>query len=513
MAAAAKISARVIDDQGKTASLPVEKLDEGDYRLVLPASLAARPYSQMALLVSANRKEGLSSELNQPLSVAQPVYVTHLATDKPMYQPGDIVHFRSLTLDRSTHRPAQDALNFLYTYTTPTGAVHTIQQGGNSLRQNDPWNGPEVKGPDGQPLRGVGAGMFLLGPEAPGGEYKLTVRELQNRFPPQERKFVVNAYQKPRLNKTLDFNRKTYGPRDEVQALCKALRADGGPVREKDVQVTVTIDGKTYDARGEVSGNPIGFKTDADGQVTVRFRLPEKIDKGQASVAVKFNDGANVEAIVRPIPIVLKTMQVDFFPEGGDLIAGLPNRVYFTARTMLERPADLKGVLLEDGKPLPVSVATLTDDREPGVNQGMGRFEFTPVAGRAYQLRIESPTGIDKPVALPVPREDGVVLRVDDGVITARQALKVQVHSTKPRNLLVSVSCRDQHVGSANLKENEVGVPASAGLQNAENRLKRVLQQAEIKLLERVGGVCKITVYERGQNGANPGNCGRLPNG
>ena len=308
----------------------------------------------MTLLVSANRKEGLSSELNQPLSVAQPVYVTHLATDKPMYQPGDIVHFRSLTLDRSTHRPAQDALNFLYTYTTPTGAVHTIQQGGNSLRQNDPWNGAEVKGPDGQPLRGVGAGMFLLGPEAPGGEYKLTVRELQNRFPPQERKFVVNAYQKPRLNKTLDFNRKTYGPKDEVQALCKALRADGGPVKEKDVEVTVTIDGKTYDAKGEASGNPIWVQ-DRRGRPGNRA-LPaagkDRQGPGQRGGEVQRRGQRRGD---RPAhPDRAENLQVDFFPEGGDLIAGLPNRVYFTARTMLDRPADLKGVLLEDGKPLSV---------------------------------------------------------------------------------------------------------------------------------------------------------------
>ena len=36
-------------------------------------------------------------------------------------------------------------------------------------------------------------------------------------------------------------------------------------------------------------------------------------------------------------------------PEGGDLVAGLPNRVYFQARTTLGKPADLKGRVLEDG--------------------------------------------------------------------------------------------------------------------------------------------------------------------
>ena len=92
---------------------------------------------------------------------------------------------------------------------------------------------------------------------------------------------------------------------------------------------------------------------------------------------MKFADGGP-ETIIRPLPIVLKKLNVEFFPEGGDLAADLPNRVYFQVRTPLGKPADLKGRLLEDGKPLSVAVETLHDDKEPGVNQGMGRFEFTP---------------------------------------------------------------------------------------------------------------------------------------
>ena len=55
-----------------------------------------------------------------------------------MYQPGEIVHFRSLTLDRATHRPAQDALHFLYTYTTARRRGDTIQQGGNACGRTTP---------------------------------------------------------------------------------------------------------------------------------------------------------------------------------------------------------------------------------------------------------------------------------------------------------------------------------------------------------------------------------------
>ncbi len=469
----------------KENQLQVQNLGTGNYRCTVPAELLVQPQTPLTLMVSASTRGGFANQVQETLPVAPATYVTHLTTDKPMYQPGEMVYFRSLTLERSSQRPARDELVFNYSYTTPTGARHQIQQAGNRLRTSNSMTGPESPGPDGQPIRGVGAGMFQLAEDAPGGEYVLEVSERSNRFPPQQRKFVVNNYQKPRLNKELDFNRKSYGVGEEVQALCKASRADGGPVKERPVEVMVQIDGKTYDARGQASNQPFRLRTDADGKVTVRFRLPGRIEKGQASLAVRFDDGGNTDTLVRTIPIVVKSLQVEFFPEGGDLVANLPNRVYFQARTPLGKPADVKGQLLEDGQALPVIVQTLSDDREPGVNQGMGRFEFTPRKDKVYQLRIESPSGIDKPIALPAAVAEGVVLRVDDGLLKPQQALQVRVQSNRPRELVVGVTCRDQLLGSADLLR-----PG----------------QAKIQLNPGVGGVCKVTVYEK-QAGA----VGRVP--
>src|SRR5262249_29644677 len=128
---------------------------------------------------------------------------------------------------------------------------------------------------------------FVLDPGTAGGEYTLAVSDDLNRFPRQERKFVVNRYQKPRLNKELDFGRKTYGPGDLVTALCKASRADGGPVAGRRVEVSVTVDDRTYGADGRESPQPLAFHTDAAGMVSLRFQLPQEIEKGLASVAVK----------------------------------------------------------------------------------------------------------------------------------------------------------------------------------------------------------------------------------
>ena len=267
-------------------------------------------------------------------------------------------------------------------------------------------------------------------------------------------KFLVNNYPKPQLNKKLDYSRSTYGPGDEVSARCTAFRANGDPVRSQPVEATVLIDNKKYGADGKEATQPLHFQTDDKRTVIVHFKLPATIERGQASLGVTFL-GNPVETIARPLPIVLKKLNVEFYPEGGDLIAGLPNRVYFQVRTTLGKPADLKGRLFEDGNALPVAVATLHDDKEPGVNQGEGKFEFTPKAGKKYELQIDSPIGITKRVALPDVKPDGVTLSVPDGVASAGQPIKAIVHSTKPRNLLVGLYCRGRLLHSVQLKKGE----------------------------------------------------------
>ena len=400
-----------------------------------------------------------------------------------MYQPGEIVHYRSLTLDRFSLKPAQEPLRLTCELITPTGAHRPLLQGADGLRDED---GVEVLGPDKKPIRGVGVGEFILDPNTEGGEYVLVCREDANRFPEQRRKFIVNNYPKPQLDKHLDFGRSTYGPGDEVTAMCKAAWAGGALLPNAPVEATVLIDGTKYGAdpanQGALApgGQPLRFQTNDQGGVVVRFKLPTTIERGEASLGVKFVTVP--ETISRPLPIVLNKLNVEFYPEGGDLAADLPNRVYFQARTPLGKPADLTGRLLEDGQPLPVAVATMHDEKEPGVNQGMGRFEFTPKSGKTYTLQIDSPVGITEPVALPKVLDDRVVLSVPDGVADAGRPIQATVHSKTKRDLMVGLYCRGRLLQSA---------PLVKGDGKDETEFK-----AELNPEAGAGGVCRVTVFE-----------------
>jgi hypothetical protein len=477
--ALAKVSVEV-KDHGQTIARPLAVAGDrpGVYRLTLPADMPVRPDSQPTLFVSARRDGGPEAELREEMQLAAPVYVTHLEIDKPMYQPGETVHFRSLTLDRFSLQPAEQdlELQFLLATPGPGNTQRLIAQGRTSLVEEGPNGIHPVLGPDGKPLRGVGAGSLQLDANGPGGEYTLIVREAHRRFPEQRRKFLVNKYEKPKLNKELDFSRKSYGPGDEVVARCKAKHLDGRPLKNCRVLATVNIDNKQYGSHGEEKTEALVFQTDDEGTVNVRFYLPKAIERGLGTVAVQFDDRAMPDTIVRPIPIVLKKLAVEFCPEGGDLVAGLLNRVYFQVRNALGKPADLHGQLLEDGKPLGVSVETLASDKTPELNQGMGRFDFTPKVGRKYELKVESPVGIVKLYELPPIKPEGVVLSVPAGVVKAGETIPVTLHSTAKRSFLIGAYCRGRLLDSAELT-------------GAEGHMT-------LRPTGSAGGVCRVTVFE-----------------
>ena len=102
----------------------------------------------------------------------------------------------------------------------------------------------------------------------------------------------------------------------------------------------------------------------------MKFQLPAKIARGDGLLTILVEDGGVTESIQKRIPIVMKTLQLAVFPEGGDLVEDVPGRVYFMAKTTIGKPADIEGKVVDDrgqGRPTFSSV-----------HDGMGRFELTP---------------------------------------------------------------------------------------------------------------------------------------
>ncbi|QAT84894.1 A-macroglobulin complement component [Corallococcus coralloides] len=341
-------------------------------------------------------------------------YLTHVTTDKPLYRPGEQVLVRGLVLEALSRKPYAGSLQAQVEVRGPKGDVVTTSTASTA----DAVWGYAWPIPAGQP----------------GGEYTLRVTYPWTGAAPAERKFDVRAYRAPRLKSQIEFLRDGYGPGDTVTATLDVKRAEGGVPEGAKVTAHALVDGATV--------AQVPCTVDAKGRCTVRFPLPPAMERGEGTLAFTIEDGGVVESAAKTIPILLQTLDLALYPEGGDLVAGLASRVYFEARTPARKPADLMGRIVEvdSGR----VVARVSSEHE-----GRGRFELTPQAGVRYALRIDSPSGIRKSFPLPEVKPRGAVIRVREDVVPAGKLVQLVVGLNGVGRATVTLSQREVRVASA----------------------------------------------------------------
>lgn len=106
----------------------------------------------------------------------------------------------------------------------------------------------------------------------------------------------------------------------------------------------------------------------------------------------------------QPTASVKNKLEVNFYPEGGKLLAGIENIVGFASAT----PARFSGKLMDATG---TTVAEFTSSQN-----GTGRFKFMPRAGQEYKALILDSLQQAIFKTLPSPRSEGVSIQVDDTV-------------------------------------------------------------------------------------------------
>ena len=122
------------------------------------------------------------------------------------------------------------------------------------------------------------------------------------------------------------------------------------------------------------------------------------------------------------------------YPEGGELIAGLLNRVYVEAFTPARKPADLAAVIVDEAGR---EVARFRSEHE-----GRGRFELTPKENHQYKLKITEPAGIQTMFPLPPIKAEGAVIRAASNLFRKHEAVRVGIASTA-KDVIVTLARRE----------------------------------------------------------------------
>lgn len=332
----------------------------------------------------------------------------HVQLDRPLYKPGDSVWIKSWNL-KTASLSGEGGL-ITYELVNPRGQVvgtkRVAQAGGTAT--ND----------------------FVLDASAPGGRW--TLRATAN-GETDERPFIVSNVQAPTIRKKMEFVREAYGAGDTLEALVELEHNTAGPLANRDVRMLLQIDGQTVSEQT--------LTTNDEGAVLASAKLPGQLQTGDGMLTILVDDGGITESISRSVPIVLADANLAFFPEGGDLVTGLPGRVYLESTNRHGEPADVEGYIADDTGRKVGSFRTVHD--------GLGRFSFTPNSGRSYTAHVTSPAGIDGAFPLPAAKDGGCTVRSFDDFESSDQRVRVGVRCSSDREVVVTGVLREQTLDTA----------------------------------------------------------------
>jgi len=447
-------------------------------------------------------------------------YLTHISTDKPIYRAGETVFVRGTILHAFSHRPYHVVQQELAEQAQREQAQQQQQEAQADADQDRPVRIQppfqqqlmptiEIKDATGATIATSRSrvedsvfGFSWVVPEGQaGGQYTVKVSYPWSGLAPVERTFDIRAYRAPRIRSQIEFLQDGYGPGDTVVATLEATRAEGGIPEGAQITAIARVDG--------VEVARVQSVMSQTGTAEARFDLPAQITRGEGSLTFVIQDGGVVETATKTLPILLQTVDLQLFPEGGDLVAGVPNRVYFEARTPYGDPADISGVIVVDDPhsnqagPPPV-LAEFSSTHE-----GRGVFSFTPEAGHRYVLHVTEPSSVTQTFELPPAIAIGAVVSTGTGVFDHDESINISVTTNGQQVMVVEVRQREQVVAREMFFAfGEVGVVNTRGINFTPISDERLAQLEAgpgelgigLFLRDSVSGILTVTAYDADYN-------------
>jgi len=424
--------------------------DNGHATAELDAN-GTQPNSVVKVIVEAEAGTG-RSRVEETINIAAPTYVTRIDTSKVAYQLRDMLFFRALVVDRYSLMPPRDPIALRVELRTPAGQIAKA------------FNASTGDG-------GMMAGEIVIDEKYAVGGYTLHVRPAEDKAPVQSssQQFVIA---KDLRAPDLVLDPGNYLPGQVVGGFFQSPATKPPMATINDIPIPLMVQRQQMLAPmaapgfGGAGGAPFAKKDNGKSKNATfpaavvdqvfRFeaKLPEVLPPGASSVplTLKFTDGKTKSEIRGFVPIAPTEFAIDFFPEGGDLIAGLPNRVFYRVRAKSGEAITSSGRvwILASDKRIPKA--------DSAYEHGMGYLDFVPDAKETYTVQISTPVKIESiadPFAKLGIRSSGVVIQITDldeektpkAVGHAGDPIRIRLHQHGPaRKVLLVAQCRGQIV-------------------------------------------------------------------
>jgi TonB-dependent SusC/RagA subfamily outer membrane receptor len=328
--------------------------------------------------------------------------------DKPFYKPGESIWFSAWVTEGNFLKSTKKSQKLFVELVDPKGKTAK-----NLLL---PIFG------------GRSNGDFELSENDPGGIYKIRAyTNYSKNFGKQylfEKEITVQKVVMPRLLMKLDFEKKAYGAGDLVKANFSVSDLENKAIAQHQCKYSIYLNGEQIQKEN--------FTTDNEGKAVVEFSLPDELVSNDGLLNIQLAYNGEKESISRSVPIVLNNISIEFYPEGGKLLANDENNVAFKTLDEFGKPADIEGVVLDE------KGAEVTNFSS--FYQGYGKFSLKPKGVQNYSVRITKPVGVSKVYDLPEIKKEGTALQL---IENAGDKLKFVWRSEQRDSFYLVASVRD----------------------------------------------------------------------
>ncbi len=405
-------------------------------KVVITLCCAVAMYSLLKAdnLISAVKDNEFLKELREKLEKIGENYSedrVYLQFDKPMYEPGDDIWFSAYITDAKTMKPSTKSDVLHVELLSPKGSVEHEYK---LFIRNGKANGD-----------------FRISEDMPGGIYKVRAYTNWMKNEPGrqyvEKELQVQDLVLPSLKMSLEFQRKSYGPGDEVTAKLELTTNENKGLTNHSFRYKLSLNGKYEPEKSAQTGN--------DGTTMIMFRLPEKLKTSDALLNVLIDYEGKTESISRSVPVYRNDFKVELYPEGGDLVHSLPSRVAFKVTNEYGKPADIDGVVVNSrGEEM---------TKFTSFHGGLGAFNITPEMGEKYTVKITKPEGCQQQYDLPGALPAGFIMNIDQSN-PAEAGITLHSTETDEVSLIAQVRGNVYYTNSIQLTAgiNRIVVPLSS---------------------------------------------------